>query len=191
MKKLCFICCLLYFGFYANTSFSQPKKQNKKSIFIGFNFLANNLSLKYNKLILLNKTSAISYSIGLSNMYMKTGFIVPPNLGTPIEINYLIGKRWNYIEAGISIIPHFIFSKGYTHFNQEDLEVNIVENTNLIYITPHKGIRKNIKNTVDFKISVGPKIKLVESNNEYIGRIFENKKYLEIFFFQLAVGFPI
>lgn len=198
MKKLCFICYLLCFSLYAIPSFSQskkytskPNKYTNKSIFVDFNVLANNLSLKYDELIVLKDKSVLSYSFGISNLYKRADFIVPPNIGTPIEINYLYGEKWNYIEVGITFTPHFIFSKGYTHFNKENLEIKIAENTNLIYITPHIGIRSNIKEIIKYKVSVGPRIKVVESNNEYIGRIFENKRYLELFFFQLSLGVPL
>ena len=60
----------------------------------------------------------------------------------------------------------------------------------LIYIIPQIGVRSHINEIVDFKVSLGPRIKVVETNNEYIGRVFENNKYLEAFFLQLSLGFP-
>lgn len=198
MKKLNFICYLLCFSLYTIPSFSQSKKYNsktnkftKKTIFVEFNILANNLSLKYDEIIVLKKNSVLSYSFGITNLYKRADFIVPPNIGIPIEIDYLIGEKLNYLEVGVTFTPHFIFSKGYTHFNKENLEVKITKNTNLIYITPHVGIRSDINKIIKYKISVGPRIKVKESNNEYIGRVFENKKYLELFFFQLSLGIPI
>lgn len=198
MKKLYFICYLLCFSLYTIPSFSQSKKYNsktnqftKKTIFVEFNILANNLSLKYDEIIVLKKNSVLSYSFGITNLYKKADFIVPPNIGIPIEIDYLFGEKLNYLEVGVTFTPHFIFSKGYTHFNKENLEVEIAQNTNLIYITPHLGIRSDINKIIKYKISVGPRIKVKESNNEYIGRIFENKRYLELFFFQLSLGIPI
>lgn len=191
MKKLYFICYLLCFSLYATPSFSQSKKYAKKTIFVDFNFLANNLSLKYDEIIVLKNKSVLSYSFGITNLYKRTDFIVPPNIGIPIEIDYLFGKKLNYLDVGVTFTPHFIFSKGYTHFNKENLEIKITQNTNLIYIAPHVGIRSDINGIIKYKVSVGPRIKIKESNNEYIGRIFENKRYLELFFFQLSLGIPI
>tara|TARA_B110000003_G_scaffold230767_1_gene232940 strand:+ start:44428 stop:45000 length:573 start_codon:yes stop_codon:yes gene_type:complete len=189
MKKLSFICCLLCFSLFSFTSFSQPRK-NKNAVFVEFNFLANNLSLKYNRLLMLEDKSALGYSIGLNSMYKRTGFIVPPNIGFPIDINYLYGEKLSYVFIGVNATPQFVFSKDYTHFNKENLEVRIEENTNLIYIIPQIGVRSHINEIVDFKVSLGPRIKVVETNNEYIGRVFENNKYLEAFFLQLSLGFP-
>jgi hypothetical protein len=110
MKKLNFICCLLCFSLFSFTSFSQPRK-NKNSVFVEFNFLANNLSLKYNRLLMLGDKSALGYSIGLNSMYKRTGFIIPPNIGFPIDINYLYGTNLSYVFIGVNATPQFIFSK--------------------------------------------------------------------------------
>ena len=40
------------YSMFSFTSFSQPRK-NKNAVFVEFNFLANNLSLKYNRVMSL------------------------------------------------------------------------------------------------------------------------------------------
>lgn len=190
MKKLFAITFLLCFSI-TTSAVTTPIKKKNKTIFVEFNFLAKNLGLKYDNLKFLGKNSCINYSIGLNTIYKKTNYIVPPNIGIPIEFNYLIGNRKAFVELGLTLTPQLIMSKDYTHYNKDNFEFKIEENTSLFYITPHLGFRTNINNIVNFKINFGPRIKTTKSKDEYIDRIFENKKYLELFYFQMSLGFPI
>lgn len=178
-------------SFFTSNLFGRPTNPTtkQKSIHLESNFIAHQLGLKYDKLIIKLNDNCINYSIGISSIYKRTNFIVPPNVSFPIEINYLRKKRFNYGEVGVTITPQYIFSKDYAHYHPSDLENMINENTNLMYLTPHIGFRYQEANQMSFRINVGPKIRIVKSGNGYINRIFEDNKYLEALYFQLTFGF--
>lgn len=191
MKKLYIIFCLILFSISSHSNTNSPLKRDKNStLFLEFNFLANNLNLKYDRLIKIGKQKRISYALGFNSMYKKTNYILPPNIGFPLEFNFLYGKKNSFIETGLTLTPHLIFSKNYTHYNKNNFEEILEENTTLLYLTPHIGIR-SYNRLIHYKISIGPRIKLKETSNVYIGRIFEHNKYLELFYFQFSVGFPL
>ena len=61
-------------------------KTNYKTISFESNFLAHHLGIKYDNPNVNINNSCISYSIGLSTIYKRANYIVPPNIGVPVEV---------------------------------------------------------------------------------------------------------
>lgn len=192
MKKL-ILTKLLCFVVLSCALAKLPKnpKTNYKTISFESNFLAHHLGIKYDNLNVNINNNCISYSIGLSSIYKRANYIVPPNIGVPIEVLFLRKKHFNYLQMGLAVTPQFVFSKGYTHYDKEDLILTLTENTTLMYLIPSIGYRFQEVNGFKFEAKVGPRIKVLETNSNYIGEIFENNKLLETLYFKLSFGFTI
>ena len=130
-----------------------------------------------------------SISGGVSTIDKKKGYIVPPNIGFPINASFIYGRRDNLIEVGFILRPQFFFIKDYVHHNFEE---KLTENSTIIYFTPRIGYRYQEKKLLNLKVSIGPQFSISKSEYvKYTGRIFENYEYLEKIYLQIGVGFRI
>jgi hypothetical protein len=122
----------------------------------------------------------------------KKGYIVPPNIGFPINGSFLYGNRNSFFEIGATIRPQVFFTKDYVHHNHSNFEEKFIANSNLVYFTPRIGYRFQDKRKLSFKVSVGPQFNIARSHyTEYTGRIFDNYEYLESLYIQISVGFVL
>lgn len=191
----CAFCLILIFSCnkycYSESPIVSIKK-SEHSLYLESNYLFYILGLSYDYTRIVNKKHGWSFSTGISTIDFKRKFIVPPNIGIPLNASYLIGKRHQFIEIGVNIRPQFFFTKDYSHHDHFNSRVILKENTNLIYIAPKIGFRYHNKNNLCFKASVGPQFKIMESDYfKYTEEVFKNYKHLESLNIQISVGFVL
>ena len=84
------------------------------------------------------------------------------------------------LEVGTTPRPEFFPTKDYLLHNQFNFEEKILENSNIMYLTPRiENIYKD-NSLIKIKVSDGPQFAIAKSDNtKYTGKVFENYKYLE------------
>jgi hypothetical protein len=133
-----------------------------------------------------------SISGGVSTIDKKKGYIVPPNIGFPINASFIYGRRDNLIEVGFILRPQFFLIKDYVHHNHHNFEEKLTEDSTITYFTPRIGYRYQEKKLLNLKVSIGPQFSISKSEYvKYTGRIFENYEYLKKIYLQIGVGFRI
>lgn len=194
MKKFIYIAVVILIStFLPNDSTAGgPKNKAQKSFFLETNHLLFMPALTFDYKKIIRKKYGYSFSAGVSTIDQKKRYIVPPNIGFPINGSILYGSKNSFFECGLTIRPQVFFTKDYVHHNHFNFEEKLIANSNLVYLTPRVGYRYQDKRNLSFKVSVGPQFNIARSNYvEYTGKIFNNYEYLESLYIQIAVGFVL
>jgi len=193
MKKIIYISVvLLISSILPKESYAGGPTKSQKSFYLETNHLLFMPGLSFDYFKLIDKKYGFSVSGGVSTIDQRKGYIVPPNIGFPINSSFLYGRRHSFFEIGATIRPQVFFTKDYVHHNHFNYEEKLIANSNLVYLTPRVGYRFQDKRNLSFKLSVGPQFNIARSNYvEYTGRIFSNYEYLETIYIQIAVGFVL
>ena len=194
MKKFLYINVVIAFStiFLNNISATNPLNKSQKSFYLETNHLLFMPALTFDYSKIIDKKYGYSISGGFSTIDQKKGYIVPPNIGFPINGSFLYCNRNSFFEIGATIRPQVFFTKDYVHHNHSNFEEKFIANSNLVYFTPRIGYRFQDKRKLSFKVSVGPQFNIARSHyTEYTGRIFDNYEYLESLYIQISVGFVL
>lgn len=169
-----------------------PLNKSQKSFYLETNHLLFMPGLTFDYAKIIDKKYGYSFSGGISTIDQKKGYIVPPNIGFPLNSSFLYRNRNSFVEIGATIRPQVFFTKDYVHHNHFNFEKKLEANSNLVYLTPRIGYRFQDKRKLSFKVSVGPQFNIARSNYvEYTSEIFKNYEYLETLYIQIAVGFVL
>jgi hypothetical protein len=177
MKKFLYIVVVIAFStiFIINIFATNPLNKSQKSFYLETNHLLFMPALTFDYSKIIDKKYGYSISGGFSTIDQKKGYIVPPNIGFPINSSFLYGNRNSFFEIGATIRPQVFFTKDYVHHNHSNFEEKLIANSNLVYFTPRIGYRFQDKRKLSFKVSVGPQFNIASSHyTEYTGRIFDN-----------------
>lgn len=176
------------------TQASQPLRSYKGelSFYLETNHLLFMPAITIDYMKRIHTNYAYDFSGGVSTIDKKKGYIVPPNIGFPINASFLYGKNDGLLEVGITLRPQFFLTKDYVHHNHFNFEEKFVENSNIVYFTPRIGYRYQDNRLLNVKVSVGPQFAIAKSDYaKYTGRVFENYEYLEKIYLHVGVGFKI